>query len=64
MATIENKDTVKIKVGLDPLNPTDTIVHAGINGKFYEFEREEEVEVPRQVAVILRDAGYPVTSGF
>lgn len=58
------KDEISIIVAADPLNPDDKMVHCGINGQFWEFERGKEVIVPKQVAVVLREAGYPVSTTF
>ena len=60
---------VSISVAQDPLNKGDMEVHAGLNGEIYRIPRstpDKEVftEVPRQVAVILKEAGYHVSSAL
>lgn len=52
------KDTVTIKIPIDPLNEKDLVVPVKINGYKWIIKRGETVEVPRQVAKILEDARY------
>lgn len=66
---MENKNTnvdsktkvekkVKIIIPHDPLNPKDSFVPVGINGKITQINRGVEVEVLEEIARILREAGY------
>ena len=54
--TVEKK--VKITIPQDPLNKNDSFVPVAINGHIWQITRGKEVEVPKEVARILKEAGY------
>ncbi len=57
-AALHNQEKVRIKIPIDPLNPTDSFVPVCINGYVYQINRGKTVEVPQSVADILEDAKY------
>lgn len=55
---LAKEDKITIIVPKDPLNPSDDNVVACINGYKYRIKRGVEVEVPRPVKDVLKNAGY------
>lgn len=60
-------EIVRISIAYDELNKGDKEVHAGINGEFFTIPRNTKneefyTEVPRQIAILLKEAGYPVST--
>lgn len=51
-------EKVKVTIPKDPVNKNDSFVPVSINGYIYQIKRGEEVEVPKEVARILKEAGY------
>lgn len=49
---------ITIIIPKDPLNPSDDTVPVCINGYKYRIKRGVEVEVPRPVKDVLKNAGY------
>ena len=57
-APVEEVKKVKVIIPTDPINDEETFVPVVINGYIYQIKRGEEVEVPKEVARILKEAGY------
>ncbi|MBQ4030473.1 MAG: hypothetical protein II625_01850 [Bacilli bacterium] len=49
--------TFKIRVPIDPLNPTDKDIIVGINEKYAKVVRGEDTEVSEPVYEVLKNAG-------
>ena len=54
----KQEEKVKIVIPKDPINKNDSFVPVAINGYIYQIKRGETVEVPKEVARILKEAGY------
>lgn len=54
----ENAEKKKITIPMDQLNKKDSFVPVSINGYIWKIKRGVEVEVPVEVARILKEAGY------
>ena len=54
----EQEEKVKIVIPKDQINKNDSFVPVAINGYIYQIKRGETVEVPKEVARILKEAGY------
>ena len=57
-APVKKQEKVKIVIPKDPINKNDSFVPVAINGYIYQIKRGETVEVPKEVARILKEAGY------
>lgn len=58
-ATVKNEEEkVKITIPQDPLNKNDAYVPVAINGNITQIMRGKEVEVSKEIARILKEAGY------
>lgn len=57
-APVKEVKKVKVIIPTDPINDEETFVPVVINGYIYQIKRGEEVEVPKEVARILKEAGY------
>ena len=55
---IKKGNTVRIKIPVDPQNPSDIVVPVMINGYIWRINRGETVDVPEEVAKILEEAKY------
>lgn len=51
------KETIKIRIPLDSLNPTDKEIIVGINEKYAKIIRGEDTEVSIPVYEVLKNAG-------
>lgn len=55
---IEKKEELKkIRIPVDPLNPTDKEIIVGVNEKYAKIVRGEETEVSIPVYEVLKNAG-------
>lgn len=54
----EDAEKVKITIPKDALNKKDSFVPVAINGYIWKINRGVAVEVPVEVARILKEAGY------
>lgn len=54
----ENSEKKKITIPKDALNKKDSFVPVSINGYIWKINRGVAVEVPVEVARILKEAGY------
>lgn len=51
------EETIKIRIPLDSLNPTDKEIIVGINEKYAKIIRGEDTEVSIPVYEVLKNAG-------
>ena len=49
---------IKVRIPVNPLNPTDTIVPIQINGYKWICKRGEEILLPKECVKLLTQAGY------
>lgn len=55
---VEKKEELKkIRIPVDPLNPTDKEIIVGVNEKYAKIIRGEETEVSIPVYEVLKNAG-------
>lgn len=55
---VEKKEELKkIRIPVDPLNPTDKEIIVGVNEKYAKIVRGEETEVSIPVYEVLKNAG-------
>ena len=57
---ISKEKKEKITIPKDQINSKDSFVPVCLNGKIYQINRGTPVEVPIEIAEILREAGYIV----
>ena len=49
---------IKVKIPVNPLNPTDLIIPIQINGYKWICRRGEEIVLPKECVKLLTQAGY------
>lgn len=49
--------TVKIRIPIDPLNPSIKTITPIVNGKSYQIELGKDVEIPENVYQVLINSG-------
>lgn len=49
--------TVKIRIPIDPLNPSIKTITPIVNGKSYQIELGKDVEIPENVYKVLINSG-------
>ena len=52
-----NQKTVKIRIPIDPLNPSIKTITPIVNGKSYQIELGKDVEIPENVYQVLINSG-------
>jgi hypothetical protein len=62
-------EVINVSIPYDEHNPGDSVVHAGINGRFFAIPRNEEnkrysTSIPKVVAKLLQESGYSVQIDF
>lgn len=55
---LDNEEKANIRIPIDPQNPKDLFVRVALNGAIYQIQRGENVEIPKSIAQILREAKY------
>lgn len=55
--TEKKEELKKIRIPVDPLNPTDKEIIVGVNEKYAKIVRGEETEVSIPVYEVLKNAG-------
>lgn len=53
----QKQKTVKIRIPIDPLNPSIKTITPIVNGKSYQIELGKDVEIPENVYQVLINSG-------
>jgi|CZCB01.1.fsa_nt_gi hypothetical protein len=54
---VVKQKTVKIRIPIDPLNPSIKTITPIVNGKSYQIELGKDVEIPENVYQVLINSG-------